>query len=698
MKTTRLVRSFRQAGLVTLMGALLTGCAGMRYHSEGLRLVSEGKQEEGLSSLQRAYQLEPTNGQFRMDLLKATNAYATELSQRADEAMRNNKVADGRDLYIRALKLEPANAQAARGLTGIELEARSARLVSESQRLMADGRMDAARLKVDAALSQSPSNKAAQQQLALIAAREEKMRDELAEKTAAQSIMKKPVTLQFRDANLRMVFEALSRTTGLNVILDRDVRADLKTTIFVKDAAVEDTVDLILLQNQLEKRSINANTLFIFPATPAKQKEYQDLQVRSFQIANADVKYLQTLLKTVLKIKDVSVDERSSTLVMRDTPDAIAVASKVIAAHDVPEPEIMLEVEVLEISHDRLTNLGIQFPDSITFSTPAPAGGMTLGALRALTSNDLLVSPLSLGINLKLQDTDANILASPRIRARNKEKARILIGDRVPIITNSVTPTTTGPGVVTGSVQYQDVGLKLEFEPQVYNDHEVGIRIALEVSSIVKEISGPSGSLAYQIGTRNANTAVRLRDGETQILGGLISSGDRNTASKIPGVGQLPVLGKLFSNNSGTDNKTEIVLSITPHILRAPAVLEASVRNVFSGTEGNLRERALQLDPIGAVKMQSTNTGAAPATGNPAPATPATPALRSFTRSLPPPALPVQSAEPNPPVPPPPSIRNLLPLMNGAPRIDASATPAVPAPAVEASPVESPDGQVKATP
>ncbi len=638
MKTNHLMYAFRKPTLVTLMSLLLAGCASTRYHSDGLKLVSEGKQEEGLSSLQKAYQLEPTNGEFRLDMLKATTAYSTELTKRADEAMKNNKVAEARDLYIKALKVEPANAKAARSLNSIELDTRSARLVSESQRLLADGRTDAARAKVDTALAQNPTNKAAQQQLALVVEKEEAMRDALAEKSAAQSVMKKPVTLQFRDANLRMVFEALSRTTGLNVILDRDVRADLKTTIFVKDAAVEDTVDLILLQNQLEKRAINATTLFIFPATPAKQKEYQDLQVRSFQIANADVKYLQTLLKTVLKVKDVSVDERSSTLVMRDTPDAIAVAAKVIAAHDVPEPEIMLEVEVLEISHDRLTNLGIQFPDSITFSTPAPTGGITLGALRALTSNDLLVSPLSLGINLKLQDTDANILASPRIRARNKEKARILIGDRVPIITNSVTPTSSGPGVVTGSVQYQDVGLKLEFEPQVYNDHEVGIRIALEVSSIVKEIAGQSGSLAYQIGTRNANTVVRLLDGETQILGGLISSGDRNTASKVPGLGQLPVLGKLFSNNSGTDNKTEIILSITPHILRAPAVLEASVRNVFSGTEGNIRERALQLDPIGSVRSQSAEGGKS-ATG---------PAPRPTPRTAPAPApaAPVPATSP----------------------------------------------------
>lgn len=621
MKPSLICRVLRPAALATTLLLLLAGCAGMRYHNDGLRLISEGKREEGLTMLQTASSMEPGNAEFRIDMLKATSAYAEELVQRANDAVANENVAEARQLYAKALKLNPANAQARRRLAEIELDARTARLVAESERLRREGRMDAARDKVNAALLENPGHRGAQRQLALVNDEAEKIHDALADKLAAQSVMNKPVTLQFRDANLRMVFEALSRTTGLNVILDRDVRADLKTTIFVKDAAVEDTVDLILLQNQLEKRAINANTLFIFPATPAKQKEYQDLQVRTFQINNADVKYLQTVLKTVLKIKDVSVDERTNTLVMRDTPDAIAVAAKVIAAHDVAEPEIMLEVEVLEVSYDRLSNLGIQFPDSLTLSTPTPEGGLTLGALRALGSSDLLVSPLALGINLKLQDTDANILASPRIRARNKEKARILIGDRVPIITNTVTPVQSGSGVVTGSVQYQDVGLKLEFEPQVYNEQEVGIRIALEVSSIVREIAGPNGSLAYQIGTRNANTVVRLLDGETQILGGLISSSDRNTASKIPGLGHLPTVGRLFGNNNGSSNKTEIVLSITPHILRPPALLDASVRNVFSGTEGNMRQRALQLDPMGTARVQSATSAAQdpiPARGAPA--------------------------------------------------------------------------------
>jgi general secretion pathway protein D len=665
---------------VALAVALLGGCAGLRYHHEGMRLVEDGQGLEGLEQLRKAAELEPLNAEYRMDFLKATGTIANELATRAEDSVRKNDVAGARKFYLQALQVEPSNAPARQGLATLDQASRHTRWLAEAARLFAEDRLDEARAKVEQVLAENTGDLPAQRQLGLITERREKLHDEQADRAAARSIMNKPVTLQFRDANLRMVFEALSRTTGLNVILDRDVRADLKTTIFVKDAAVADTVDLILLQNQLEKRAVNASTLFVYPATAAKQKEYQDLQVRSFQIANADVKYLQTMLKSVLKIKDVSVDERSGTLVMRDTADAIAVAEKVIAAHDVPEPEIMLAVEVLEVSRDRLSNIGLQFPESITLSVPEPADGLTLSGLRAQGDNGLLVSSLSLGINLKLQDTDANILASPRIRARNKEKARILIGDRVPIITNSVTPVQSGGGVVTGSVQYQDVGLKLEFEPQVYNNQEVGIRIALEVSSIVKEISGPNGSLAYQIGTRNANTVVRLRDGETQILGGLISSGDRNTASKIPGLGHLPLLGKLFGNNSGSVNKTEIVLSITPHILRPPAVLDASVRHIFSGTENNMRERPLQLDPIGSDKAAAPGVAAGSAMGEP----PRPPVRPRGGRApvagtvVPAPAAPPEAVAPPPPpatadpaVPaapelpkPPPPIRRVPPLNN----------------------------------
>jgi len=705
VRTARL----RNTARLSLVGAALAlaGCAGYQYHSDGMKLAADGQGEAALPLLRKATEADPVNGEYRIDLLRETAQYVGSLLARADDARRNNQSDAAADLYSKVLRVEPGNDRAHRGLAAIEVDTRNARLLGEADSLLRDARIEAARAKVENVLANDPGSAAGRRLLARVNDEADKERDAKAALAAARSVMTKPVTLQFREANLRMVFEALSRTTGLNVILDRDVRSDLKTTIFVKDAAVEDTVDLILLQNQLEKRTLNANTLFVYPATAAKQKEYQYLQVRTFRIVNADVKYLQTLLKGVLKVKEVSMDEHSNTLVIRDTPEAIAVAAKVIAAHDVPDPEVMLEIQVLEISHDRLSNLGIQFPDAVTLSTPVDtAGNLTLSGLKGLRAGQLRVSPnpLTIGLNFKLQDTDANLLASPRIRARNKEKARILIGDRVPIITNSVTPVASGSSVVTGSVSYQDVGLKLEFEPDIYTEDEVGIKINLEVSTIAKEIAGPNGSLAYQIGTRNAQTAVRLRDGETQILGGLIQSNEQNTASKIPGLGHLPIVGRLFGNNSGTGNKTEIVLSITPHIIRPPAVLDASVREVFSGTESSIRQRALQLDPMGAVRMPAPAAtpapAAAPARGAapvaaPAPA-PAPVPVVTLPAAAPPVAVAPVAAAPAPgaPVPPPGTesyMRRLLPLMNGHRNLPAAASAPAPADAAPATAPPEPD-------
>jgi general secretion pathway protein D len=601
-----LVRARRAAALLTA-ALLLAGCAAQMTNSRGLRLIEEGDPEKGLALLQEAARLEPGNSRYRIDYLTQQSRLVRELLGRADDARRGGDLAAARGLVAAAARLDPASERVRIAQATLDQEQRQRERIAEADRLAGAGQLEAARDMLRAAAADNPNSPAVQRALAQVQERLERAVAARQAQVAAQSVMKKPVTLQFRDANVRMVFEAMSRTTGLNVIMDRDVRADLKTTIFVRDASVEDTVDLILLQNQLEKKVLNANTLFIYPATSAKQKEYQDLKVRTFQLSNADAKYVQSLLKTVLKVKDVALDERSNTLVIRDTADAIAVAEKIVAAHDNADAEVMLEVEVLEVSRDRLSNLGIKWPDSMSLATPTDANGqLTLGQLRDITSSQLLVSPLSGALNLKLQDTDANLLASPRIRARHKEKAKILIGDKVPVITNTVTPVSTGTPVVTGSVQYLDVGIKLEVEPHIYLEGDVGIKLNLEVSNIAKEIAGPNGSLAYQIGTRSAQTNLRLKDGETQILGGLINDQDRNTASKVPGLGQLPLLGRLFSNHNGTTNKTEIVLSITPRIVRAPRVVDSRYRDVFSGTESSVREAPLRLDPVGSVRGAGT--------------------------------------------------------------------------------------------
>jgi general secretion pathway protein D len=310
------------------------------------------------------------------------------------------------------------------------------------------------------------------------------------------------------------------------------------------------------------------------------------------------------MIRTLVKTRDIFVDEKLNMIVLKDTPNAVRLAERLIATHDLAEPEVLLEVEVLELGYNRLRTIGARFPDSLAVSLvggatsqPAPGGGnaITGGTPGVLSlpewlnrSSNLVrltfTDPLFV-FSLHQDDGTTSLLANPHIRVKNKEKAKVHIGDRVPVITT--TAAATG-GFVSESVSYLDVGLKLEVEPLIYLDDEVGIRIGLEVSNITREVKSLSSStLTYQIGTRNATTVLRLRDGETQVLAGLISDEDRRTANRVPGVGDMPVLGRLFSSTHDNIVKTEIVLLITPRLMRTLARPDARLVEFAAGTEAS---------------------------------------------------------------------------------------------------------------
>jgi general secretion pathway protein D len=293
------------------------------------------------------------------------------------------------------------------------------------------------------------------------------------------------------------------------------------------------------------------------------------------------------MIRTLVKTRDVFIDEKINLLVIKDTPAAIRLAERLIAAQDLAEPEVMLEVEVLEVTRTRLLELGIRYPQSLAVSLAGAAGTPGSITLREWQNRnaDLVrltfTDPLFL-FSLHQQDGRTNVLANPRIRVKNKEKARIHIGDRVPVITT--TAAATG-GFVSESVTYLDVGLKLEVEPQIFLEDEVGIKVGLEVSNISSTITSTSGTRTYQIGTRNATTNLRLRDSETQVLAGLISDEDRRTADRVPGLGDLPIAGRLFSSTTDNTNRSEIVLLITPRLQRTLARPDAGSVEFAAGTE-----------------------------------------------------------------------------------------------------------------
>jgi general secretion pathway protein D len=341
------------------------------------------------------------------------------------------------------------------------------------------------------------------------------------------------------------------------------------------------------------------------------------------------------LVRSMAKTRDVYIDEKLNLLVIRDTPEAVRLVEKLVALADRPEPEVMLEVEILEVKRTRLQELGIQYPNQLTVLTPeatttshveggvivtdsVPGGRLTIQSLRDLTRADIGVSP-NPAVNLRKDAGDVNILANPRIRVKNKEKAKIHIGDKVPVITANVTST----GVTSESVSYLDVGIKVDVEPQVYLEGDVGIKVGLEVSNIVQQIKSATGTLTYQLGSRNANTVLRLKDGETQVLAGLISDEDRSGASKVPLFGDIPLLGRLFSNNRDELSKTEIVLLITPRIVRNIERPELADSEFFGGTESAASDQSMQLRSVpGAALGRQRNAGVAPVEEEPVQAEP----------------------------------------------------------------------------
>ena len=341
---------------------------------------------------------------------------------------------------------------------------------------------------------------------------------------------------------------------------------------------------------------LSDNTILIYPNTPQKNKEYQELVVRNFYLANTDIKQMVSVIKTIVKTSDIVYDEKLNMLTMRDTPDAIALAEKLIAAQDMAEPEVMLELEVLEVSRNRLQEIGVRLPEKVSFSAldaAGEAGSLTIDEWRGINSSRIRASITnpSIIMNLRRLDTDTNLLANPRIRVKNREKAKVHIGERVPVITT----TSTANVGVSENVTYLDVGLKLDIEPNVFLEDEVSMKVGLEVSNILETIVRSSGTQTYRLGTRNTSTTLRLKDGETQVLAGLIQDDERKTVNKVPGIASLPIIGKLFSNNDTTKTKTEIVLLITPRVIRNINQPDAEIAEFASGTADAVGSAPLQV-------------------------------------------------------------------------------------------------------
>lgn len=621
------------------LSLLVTGCASNQPIDIARQQIASGQRDAAIATLDGVLKREPDNREAQILSLQQRDLRISQLIKEADIASQELRWDNAVQSYRRILALDPQNRRALDGINDLERTQRADADFQEIKLLLSQGDLVKAELRLRQLLANFPSHRQGRTLHKLVL---ERLASQNRNSSGHHDALNELISLELRNTPLRAVFEALNKTSGINFVLDSDVKADMRINIFVKQTSLEDIIKLLLTTNQLERKYLNDNSILIYPKTPAKAKDYQELEARSFVLANVDVKQALNLVKTVVKTKDIFVDERRSLLVIRDTPEAIQLVQRLLESLDVAEPEVMLEVEVLEVSRSRLKNLGFRFADQIGYGVQdKDTGALSSGVVNL--RNSLIpfsTNPTAL-LNLRVEDGDTNMLANPKIRVRNMEKAKIHIGDKVPVFTT----TSTANVGVSSSVNYLDVGLKLEVEPNVYLHEEVGIRIGLEVSSVTKTITGPQGSLAYQIGNRSASTVLRLKDGETQILAGLISDEERNSANRLPGFGDLPFVGRLFTNRNDNRNKTEIVLLITPRILRNLAQTTGAVASISAGTDTAIGAPPLKLrnSPPSSLGI-STASSSMPPQEFGAPAIPEVPASVPLPEPLP--VIPTPVPEP----------------------------------------------------
>lgn len=442
-------------------------------------------------------------------------------------------------------------------------------LLKEAKRYREIGQQGKERNALEAALELAPGDGAVLAQWNDLTKRiQDRQKDEFDLKTQEK------ITLKFQNANIKTAFNFLSDVFGINIIFDESI-SDKTITLFAKDISFRQALDLMMGTTQTFYRRVSRNTILLAPDTKDKRGQYEDYIIRTFHLSNASAKLLSDMLKGVLSLQKVVVNDELNTLTIRDTENGLALASKIIQANDRKPAEIILEVEILEVSRQKALQLGFDYGSSIALNFPDYS---LSDSLSSTLSQGVLNIP-SINFRYFKQNVDAKTLANPKIRVVDGKEAKIHIGDRVPLRSSTIQEAT---GQTRTTFQYTDIGIRLNVKPEIQLDNSTLVKLGLEVSSLGQNL-GTDADPAYSLGTRNAETFMLLRDGETAILGGLIRDEERSTKAKVPGLGDIPLLGSLFSSVDNSSLQTDVLLTITPRIIRPWKLPAKETWNLYSG-------------------------------------------------------------------------------------------------------------------
>jgi general secretion pathway protein D len=498
--------------------------------------------------------------------------------------------------YTNALRDNPDNKTARLSLDRVRMRA-SENHFFRGRRLAAAGRDEEAAVELQLANELNPTHAAAEAELRVV---RQRLRAKIAVarggKTDLQTLVERartmpppgldlpetaklPDTMTFSTGS-RMIFTAIAKFADLNVVFDPAFQ-DQRLTADLRNTTLSGALASLTASTHTFYRVTAPRTITIVPDTPAKRREYEEQIVQTFYLSNAEIKEVIDLLRIVVDVRQISQTTAVNAISLKDTPERIAAAGRLITAIDKARPEVVIDVELLEVDRTRLREYGLQFASpggegGISGSLDANREGLTLEGLSNLTASQVLVTGLpALYYRLLKSDSATRTLANPQLRTSEGIAAQARFGERVPVPVTTFAPIATG-GInqqpIT-SVVYEPIGVNIDITPRTHHDDEVSLALKVTLSNISGALNG-----LPTFGNREITTTIRLKDGETNMLAGLIRDEERTVMTGLPGLSDLPLIGRMFGHNRTEGHESDIVLTLTPHIVRVLDLSEADLR------------------------------------------------------------------------------------------------------------------------
>lgn len=594
-------RHLKNIAVLLTFVLLLSSCAGHNAYQKAQQAAEAKNWDVAVIEYEKALEIDPDNNQYRISLDRARREASREHFERGKTYRATAQTSTGTDQLRLAqmalselqltVKLDPTNQFAA-----VEM-VKAVDLINALQRAAAE------QTTLDDVKRRAQSNVTKAQPPQLNPASNE------------------PISLTFsRDTPVKDIYRALGNAFGINVLFDQAVKDD-RITIELRDVTAQAALERVMQAANHFYKVLDERTIIVVPDNPQARRDYEDLVIRTFYLSNGDAEQVTNVVRTMIEARNVFPLKALNAITIRDTADKVRIAEKIIEANDKARAEVVVQVELVELDLNRLRELGLAisgFPGGengalqstaqATTSLPNQRGTLSdiakaVGSLNDLRNNTTFSIPTASYSLLKTYGSTEQ-LANPELRISEGEKATLHIGQQIPVPVTTLgytqPPVTGSPGqnpaqqfgVGQTTYNYRDIGIKVAIEPRVHHNREVTLKLTVEVSNRGTDVTF-AGEKQPTFTTRTIESTIRLKDGETNFLAGLIQTSKGKSQTKTPFLGDLPFIGRLFTNERTDETRTDLVLTMTPHIIRIPDITEEDLAPMWVGTGNNLTFRGV---------------------------------------------------------------------------------------------------------